>query len=327
MPTVSSARPVSPIRFRATLLPLNPFVDADAAFDLTIFTRRCSTSFRSGAVWGLPAELNPTVLEYNRELFDAAGVDYPEPGWSIGDFLDTAIALTAGDGEFKTYGFVPDAFELNTMLLMLERQGAQLVDESDEVPTMAFTDPSTVEALRWYAGLSSELGIKPALPPIRPIGRGRRHRFHRTRRHDRRRARRYVDDVRPAGGRIWSGQSRNDGYWRGVDATRARGRRWLHVGQRVLHQCGHAAASRLLGMDRSWNESPDGDWFAGRISGGRIGRIPQQSRCRTSRCLSGKLSATPKIRASSVFSPEKTTGWGRAFSGSDAPMRRSSTAS
>ncbi len=48
------------------------------------------------------------------------------------------------------------------MLLMLERQGAQLVDESDEVPTMAFTDPSTVEALRWYAGLSSELGIKPA---------------------------------------------------------------------------------------------------------------------------------------------------------------------
>ncbi|MCO5199005.1 MAG: extracellular solute-binding protein [Anaerolineae bacterium] len=150
-------------QFRATLLPLNPFVDADAAFDLDDFYPALLNQFQDqGQLWGLPAELNPTVLEYNRELFDAAGVDYPEPGWSIGDFLDAAIALTAGDGEFKTYGFVPDAFELNTMLLMLERQGAQLVDESDEVPTMAFTDPSTVEALRWYAGLSSELGIKPA---------------------------------------------------------------------------------------------------------------------------------------------------------------------
>lgn len=159
---VSQAGVTDP-EFRAQLLTLDPFVDADAGFDLNDFYPALLNQFRyQGQLYGLPSELNPTVLEYNRALFDAAGLDYPQPGWSIEAFIDAAIAITAGDDAFKTYGFVPDAFELNTMLIMLERRGAQLVDESDDVPTMSFTDPATVDALRWYANLTTELGVKPA---------------------------------------------------------------------------------------------------------------------------------------------------------------------
>jgi ABC-type glycerol-3-phosphate transport system substrate-binding protein len=149
--------------FLSAILPLDPFADADAAFDRQDFFPALLSQFtKDGQLWGLPAELNPTVLEYNRELFDAAGVPYPTQAWTLDQFVDAAIALTDGDGEFKTYGFVPDAFELTTMLVMIERYGANLIDDSIDPPTLAFTSDRTIEALRWYVNLAKELGVKPA---------------------------------------------------------------------------------------------------------------------------------------------------------------------
>ena len=49
----------------------------------------------------LPQNLSSLVVYYNRDLFDAAGVPYPEAGWTWAEFLDAAKALTRdidGDG-------------------------------------------------------------------------------------------------------------------------------------------------------------------------------------------------------------------------------------
>lgn len=149
--------------FLATLLPLDPLADADPTFDRSDFFPALLAQFTvQGQLWGLPAELNPTLIEYNRDLFDAAGVDYPAVGWTLDDFTDKALALTEGDGPFKTYGFVPDAFELVTMLSMLELYGATLIDDSEDVPTVTFASPELVAALRWYVSLARDLGVKPS---------------------------------------------------------------------------------------------------------------------------------------------------------------------
>lgn len=147
---------------RAAILNLKPFLDADASFSTSDFYPALLERLTwEGQLWGLPAEIQPFVIEYNKDLFDAAGVDYPSLDWNIDDFTALAVALTEGEGDNKRYGFVPQSVELNDLLLLMERWGARLIDQSADPPTFAFTDPATVEALRWYAGLSTEHGAKP----------------------------------------------------------------------------------------------------------------------------------------------------------------------
>jgi len=58
---------------------------------------------------------------------------------------------------------VGQVYEYLDLLLMLDRLGASLVDRGVDPPTFGFDDPSTVEALGWYAALATEHGVKPVL--------------------------------------------------------------------------------------------------------------------------------------------------------------------
>lgn len=47
-----------------------------------------------GKLYGAPKDFDTIALWYNKELFDAAGVDYPSAGWTWGDFTAAAAKLT-----------------------------------------------------------------------------------------------------------------------------------------------------------------------------------------------------------------------------------------
>ncbi len=157
---------------RAAVLSLEPFFDADPDLNKDDFYPHAIDSFSyQGQLWGLPAEVNVPVIRYNRALFDAAGVDYPEVGWTTDDFLETAVALTAGDDPVtKQYGYVSQEFEINDLTSFLDRLGAQVLDESEEPARLNFTHPDTVAAMRWMTNLTTEFGVKPTL--ITNIGSG-----------------------------------------------------------------------------------------------------------------------------------------------------------
>lgn len=63
-----------------------------------------------GAFYAFPYAVIHTVLWYNQDAFDAAGIEYPDPetGWTWDEFLAAAEALTVdedGDGEIDQWGF------------------------------------------------------------------------------------------------------------------------------------------------------------------------------------------------------------------------------
>lgn len=148
---------------RAAVLNLDPFFDADPTIDQSDFYPHALATFTDqGQLMGLPTETNISVINYNKALFDEAGVPYPTNGWTLDDFLETAVALTEGDDpETKQYGFVPQEFEINDLMPFLERNGAQLVDENVDPPQLSFTHPDTIDAMRWLTNLTTELGVKP----------------------------------------------------------------------------------------------------------------------------------------------------------------------
>jgi multiple sugar transport system substrate-binding protein len=145
------------------ILSLDPFLEADDTFDLDDYYPQLTKQFtEQGQVWALPADVTPFIIEYNRDLFDAAGVAYPTVDWTWEDFLETAVALTQGEGETKQYGYVAEMYESSDLMLMLERLGGRLVDSEADPPVFTLDDPSVVEALGWYASLHTEYKVKPA---------------------------------------------------------------------------------------------------------------------------------------------------------------------
>jgi multiple sugar transport system substrate-binding protein len=147
---------------RDAILSLAPFADADPSFAIDDYLPQALAQFTwQGQLMGLPADITPYIIEYNKDLFDAASQDYPAMDWTWDDFLAIAVKMTQGEGDTKQYGFVAEYYELNDLLLLTERLGAKLIDESADPPALSYDDPATIEAMRWYVGLTTEYEVKP----------------------------------------------------------------------------------------------------------------------------------------------------------------------
>ncbi|MDY6876219.1 MAG: extracellular solute-binding protein [Chloroflexota bacterium] len=153
---------------RSLLRPLDPMVEADAALPLDDFYPGLLESYYvEGQLWGLPAQVRLRTLNYDRAAFDAAGVDYPTPGWTLDDFLQTAVALTEGEGDNKRYGFAPgERLEAFTLVYFLQQRGAELVEREGDEIRYHLDDSRAAAALRWYADLVTVHGVMP--PPAPP---------------------------------------------------------------------------------------------------------------------------------------------------------------
>lgn len=82
---------------------LQPSLEADQALQSEDFYLQVLDALRwQGRVYGLPTELDPWVVFYNRDLFDAADLPYPSGDWHWSNFLETARALAGnlGPGHF-----------------------------------------------------------------------------------------------------------------------------------------------------------------------------------------------------------------------------------
>lgn len=55
-------------------------------------------------LWGLPRDVSAFGVYYNADLFDEAGVPYPEAGWTWEDLEAASAAITGLGGEIKGFG-------------------------------------------------------------------------------------------------------------------------------------------------------------------------------------------------------------------------------
>lgn len=143
-----------------SVLAIDPLIDADAIITVNNFYEQAVDAFRlDGQLWALPGAIDVTLIAYNKGLFDAAGVPYPQAGWTTADFLAAAHALT--DDATQQIGYLPGSFEATDLFDWLERLGADVLDETADPPTLTLTDPATVAALQQYNDLTA--GIRRVL--------------------------------------------------------------------------------------------------------------------------------------------------------------------
>jgi multiple sugar transport system substrate-binding protein len=137
---------------QGALLDLTNFFESEPNLEAEAFYPGVLESMQwEGGTWSLPVEVAYPLISFDKTLFDAAGVAYPEPGWTWDDFLATAQALTVGSGDATSqWGFVQPTFDPVTLV---QARAGLLFNADTYPPTARLDDPAVVEAVRWYTGL------------------------------------------------------------------------------------------------------------------------------------------------------------------------------
>jgi multiple sugar transport system substrate-binding protein len=113
-----------------------------------------------GEYYAVPRDITAAVFGYNKEIFDAAGVPYPEEGWTMEEFRQTAIAITNADaGVYGLQSFDSGWFQWfpYPYNIGVEPPGFMSLDGSTIQGYM--DSPEAMEAYRWIMDLAVEDGV------------------------------------------------------------------------------------------------------------------------------------------------------------------------
>ena len=98
--------------------------------------------------WCPPKDFSTLALQYNKDLFDAAGVEYPTPDWTWDDMRTAAEALT--DADAGVYGLVLPA-DMARWIAFLYQAGGTVA--TDDFSAMTLDSPEALEATDFYVNM------------------------------------------------------------------------------------------------------------------------------------------------------------------------------
>jgi multiple sugar transport system substrate-binding protein len=142
---------------RGALTPVGPLLASSEDIAEEDYFPEPLEAFRfEGELMCLPQNLSSLVVYYNRDLFDAASVPYPEAGWTWDDFLAAAKALTKdidGDGLTDQHGLGVEN-SLIRFTPFIWQAGGELVDDVDRPTRLTIDTPQAREAIQFFIDLS-----------------------------------------------------------------------------------------------------------------------------------------------------------------------------
>lgn len=149
---------------RGVLEPLGPYLERSERISEADFYPEAIAPFTwEGRLVCIPQNLSSLVVYYNKALFDAAGLAYPDEGWTWEEFLQTAQVLTRdfdGDGRAEQHGLgtEPSLFRVAPFIW---QNGGELVDDQARPTRLALDSPEAREAIQWFVDLQVRHRVVP----------------------------------------------------------------------------------------------------------------------------------------------------------------------
>lgn len=103
---------------RGSLLDLSPYLKAAPETLNGVYPGPLSAYQLAAGTFGLPRDFQTIVLFYNKAMFDAAGVAYPDDSWTLDDLRAAAKKLTIdkdGDGHTDQWGLGTELWDMEPM--------------------------------------------------------------------------------------------------------------------------------------------------------------------------------------------------------------------
>lgn len=116
-----------------------------------------------GSLFGIPKDYVPHAVIYNKGIFDAAGVEPPQDGWTWADLVEKARTLTSGEGTDKIFGWMTPADPWTYEQYLWANDGPGFFDRRIlDTTTPTANDPKNIEALQWLIDTILVEGISPS---------------------------------------------------------------------------------------------------------------------------------------------------------------------
>jgi len=112
---------------------------------------RNNASGSNGRLYGVPKDKDNIILVYNKEMFDAAGVAYPDDDWTWDDMTDASAKIYETTGK---YGFMAYAEDHLGYWNFVYQAGGYILNE--DKTKAGFTQPATMDAMKFYIGIQNE---------------------------------------------------------------------------------------------------------------------------------------------------------------------------
>ena len=155
------------------LLPLDSY-SKEADFNLSDFYPKLVDAFTfGGTLYGIPKDWTSFVLYYNKDMFDAEKLAYPNENWTWDDFLKAAKALTKdinSDGQIDTYGIVIETWA-DWYNSWIKQNGGEIFDGSGN---WVFGNPKYInanaESIQFIADLINKHKVAPDISTSKQLG-------------------------------------------------------------------------------------------------------------------------------------------------------------
>ena len=107
-----------------------------------------NASGSDGVLYGVPKDKDTVGLVYNKEMFDAAGVAYPDETWTWDDLVEASEKIHDATGNYGYMAYADD--QLGYWNFVYQAGGSILTEDKTRGN---FLDPGTRKGMEFYIGL------------------------------------------------------------------------------------------------------------------------------------------------------------------------------
>lgn len=137
------------------LADLTEYVEASGVAD-SWFPSAARRAVYNGRYYGVPRDAVSGFIVYNKDIFDAAGMPYPEEGWTVADYRETAKALTNIDAGIYGAGAIEGGDGCMQWSTFSFNLGAEITSPDGRQVVGYLDSPEAIEAMRWCLELVTE---------------------------------------------------------------------------------------------------------------------------------------------------------------------------
>lgn len=154
---------MTPLVEKGAIADITPLINADN-LDLNLYFPEVTNAFKYGnGIYGMPVQFDTDALYYNKNLFDAAQLPYPNDNWTWDDFLNAAKKLTKDidkDGNPDQFGCLRPDF-----LLVARSNGVQVF--SPDLKRCTLNTPESIASLKYVADIETKYKACPTQEQMR----------------------------------------------------------------------------------------------------------------------------------------------------------------
>ena len=155
VPDIAFLWPTPKYAAEGVLENLDPYIQK-SGYDLNDYWGGLLESAKyQGSVYGLPRDNEVNILYYNKDLFDKAGVKYPDENWKWNDLLAAAEKLTVKDAGGKVTQYAL-AMEGGKYSKWVNQNGGAILDDYVNPSKCMLADPKSVAAVKLFADMMNQ---------------------------------------------------------------------------------------------------------------------------------------------------------------------------